>query len=59
MAYTLSDVFFRRTGIGTLGYPGDKAFNKVVETVKEYLKWDAQKTQEEINTVMQKFKLPE
>jgi glycerol-3-phosphate dehydrogenase len=59
LAYTLSDIFFRRTGIGTLGYPGDKAFNKVVETVKEYLKWDAQKTQEEINTVMQKFKLPE
>ena len=52
-------MFFRRTGIGTLGYPGDKVFNKVVETVKQYLMWDDKKTQEEINTVMQKFKLPE
>ncbi len=59
MAYTLSDIFFRRTGIGTLGYPGDEVFNKVVETAKEYLKWDDQKTQEEINIVMKNFKLPE
>lgn len=58
MAYTLSDIFFRRTGIGTLGYPGDQAFNKVVEIAKEHLNWDDQKTQEEINKVMQIFNLP-
>ena len=59
MAYTLSDIFFRRTGIGTLGYPGDETFNIVVETAKKYLKWDGQKTQEEIDKVMEIFNLPE
>jgi glycerol-3-phosphate dehydrogenase len=59
LAYTLSDIFFRRTGIGTLGYPGDNTFNKVIETVKEYLNWDDVRTQNEINKVMKKFKLPE
>ncbi|MCK5028825.1 MAG: glycerol-3-phosphate dehydrogenase/oxidase [Bacteroidales bacterium] len=59
LAFTLSDIFFRRTGIGTLGYPGDEVFNKVVETTKDYLKWDDKKTQDEIKIVMSKFKLPE
>ena len=59
MAYTLDDILFRRTGIGTLGYPGDEAFNKVVETAKQYLNWDEQRTQFEIDRVMKRFKLPE
>lgn len=59
MAYTLSDIFFRRTGIGTLGYPGDETFDLVVKTVKENLKWDNQKTREEIDKVMKIFNLPE
>lgn len=59
MAFTLEDIFFRRTGIGTLGYPGDETFNTVVEIAKEYLKWDDQRTQNEIKQVMQRFKLPE
>lgn len=59
MVYTLSDIFFRRTGIGTLGYPGDETFKKVVETAKEHLKWDDHRTKEEINNVMQIFNLPE
>ena len=59
MAYTLEDIFFRRTGIGTLGYPGDETFNKVIETAKEYFKWDDKKTQTEIDNVMNIFNLPE
>ena len=59
MAYTLSDIFFRRTGIGTLGYPGDTVFNKVVDTAKTYLKWDEQKTKGEVDEVMEIFNLPE
>ncbi|MFC2152513.1 glycerol-3-phosphate dehydrogenase/oxidase [Bacteroidota bacterium] len=58
MAYTLADILFRRTGIGTLGYPGDEIFNKVVETAKHYLKWDDQKTLEEIDNAMKIFTLP-
>jgi len=58
MAYTLSDIFFRRTGIGTLGYPGDETFNLVVKTAKENFKWDNQRTQDEIDKVMKIFNLP-
>ncbi|MBU8893293.1 MAG: glycerol-3-phosphate dehydrogenase/oxidase [Bacteroidales bacterium] len=58
MTYTLSDIFFRRTGIGTLGYPGDETFNKVVKIAKEYLNWNDIKTQEEIDNVMKIFNLP-
>lgn len=58
LAYTLSDIFFRRTGLGTLGYPGDVTFNKVVEVAREHLKWDDQKTQAEIDKVITVFNLP-
>jgi glycerol-3-phosphate dehydrogenase len=58
MAYTLSDILFRRTGIGTLGYPGDDVFSIVVETAKKYLKWDNERTQSEIEEVMKVFNLP-
>lgn len=59
LAFTLDDIFFRRTGIGTLGYPGDETFNAVVEIAKEYLNWDEEKTSFEIENVMKRFKLPE
>ncbi|MCK5776758.1 MAG: glycerol-3-phosphate dehydrogenase/oxidase [Bacteroidales bacterium] len=59
MVYTLDDVLFRRTGIGTLGYPGDRIFDLVVKKAKTLLKWDDEKTQKEINKVMAMFKLPE
>ncbi len=58
MAYKLSDVFFRRTGIGTLGYPGDENFKKVVDLCKIHFNWTKEKTQEEINEVMEKFVIP-
>jgi len=58
MAYTLSDILFRRTGIGTLGFPGGDTFNLVVNTAKEHLKWDDKRTQEEIEKVMKIFNLP-
>ncbi len=59
MAFTLEDIFFRRTGIGTLGYPGDEVFNKVVETAKKYFSWDDERTKKEIDEVMKIFNLPE
>lgn len=58
MAFTLEDIFFRRTGIGTLGYPGDKVFNKVVETAKNYFNWNDERTKQEIDEVMNIFNLP-
>ena len=59
MVYSLTDVFFRRTGIGTLGYPGDEIFNTVVAKTQELLKWGEDKTIEEVNKVMMVFKRPE
>ncbi|OFX89111.1 MAG: hypothetical protein A2W99_02065 [Bacteroidetes bacterium GWF2_33_16] len=58
MAYTLSDIFFRRTGLGTLGFPSEETFKVVVKTAKELLKWDDARTQEEIDKVMKIFNLP-
>lgn len=58
MANSLSDIFFRRTGIGTLGFPGQEVFNKVVKLTSELLNWDKQKTEQEIKIVMGIFKLP-
>jgi glycerol-3-phosphate dehydrogenase len=58
MAFTLSDIFFRRTGLGTLGFPNGETFNIVVKTAKELLKWDDARTQEEVEKVKKIFNLP-
>lgn len=58
MVFKLDDIFFRRTGIGTLGYPGDKIFNLVVKKVKEIMIWNNEKTETEIKNVMEIFKKP-
>ena len=58
LAQSLRDVLFHRTGIGTLGYPGDEVFIKVVNLVRELLNWDEKRTADEIDAVMKIFKLP-
>ena len=58
MAKSLRDVLLHRTGIGTLGYPGDEIFTKVVNLLKEELNWDETRTQTEIEAVMNIFNLP-
>lgn len=55
MVFHLSDVFFRRTGIGSLGFPGKKVFNKVVDLCQHYLNWTEEQKQAEINQVMKQF----
>jgi glycerol-3-phosphate dehydrogenase len=59
MAKSLNDILFRRTGIGTLGYPGDEIFSKVVNLAKKLLEWSDTKTQQEIDKAMMVFKLPD
>ncbi|MBP8131980.1 MAG: FAD-dependent oxidoreductase [Candidatus Hydrogenedentes bacterium] len=39
MALTLEDVLFRRTGLGTLGSPGDEAIGKVADIMSRELGW--------------------
>jgi glycerol-3-phosphate dehydrogenase len=58
MVFSLSDIFFRRTGIGTLGYPGDQVFNLVKEKSSELLNWSKEKTKQETMAVMEIFKRP-
>ena len=40
MAASLDDVLFRRTGVGTLGSPGDAAIQKVADLMGAELEWD-------------------
>lgn len=58
-ALFLSDILFRRTGIGTLGYPGDEILEKVANISKEYLKWDQSTYETQITHAKERFKLPE
>lgn len=57
MACSLTDILFRRTGIGTLGYPGDEIFFLVAQTTAETFEWDEQRLQDEIQKAMQVFNL--
>jgi len=41
MALTVEDVLFRRTGLGTLGTPGDDVIARVSDLMAQQLNWDA------------------
>ncbi len=55
MAMTLSDIVFRRTGIGTLGNPGTRVIEKVAEMAAYELGWDHERMEDEIRQTMKKF----
>lgn len=59
MALSLTDVLFRRTGIGTLGHPGKEIIEKVAKLVKTLLNWDDERYDFELKLVEKKFELPE
>jgi len=59
MARTLIDIVMRRTGIGTLGNPGDEVLQKVAAIAAKELNWDAGKVKQEIEAVNNLLKLPE
>ena len=48
MAQKLVDVIFRRTELGTAGYPGDDAAHVCADLIAEQLNWDPEKKQTEI-----------
>lgn len=58
MAVTLNDILFRRTGLGTLGHPGQEVLNKIAKLASKELNWDSQKTEQEIKFAEAKFILP-
>ncbi|MGB3298849.1 MAG: glycerol-3-phosphate dehydrogenase C-terminal domain-containing protein, partial [Phormidesmis sp.] len=56
MAQTLSDVVFRRTELGSAGYPGDQVLQLCAQTMGKALNWSPQQQQIEIEQVQQRFK---
>jgi glycerol-3-phosphate dehydrogenase len=58
MALTLNDILFRRTGIGTLGHPGDAVLSKVADSAAGALGWSAERRRAEIQKAEAAFKLP-
>lgn len=51
MCYTLEDLVFRRTGIGSLGHPGKDVLKSLSEIMGSQYKWDKARMQKEIETV--------
>jgi len=58
MAFTLNDILFRRTGIGTLGHPGKDVLKKVADTATKILGWDASRKKAEIDSAEKIFRKP-
>ena len=58
MAIKLSDIFMRRTGLGTLGHPGEKVLIKVANLVAKELKWTKEEMINEITEMEEIFKIP-
>ncbi|NIA13797.1 MAG: FAD-dependent oxidoreductase [Nitrospiraceae bacterium] len=55
MAVTVDDVLFRRTGLGTLGPPGDDVVARVAAIMAEELGWDDAARTAQIDRAMAKF----
>jgi len=58
MARTLTDIIMRRTGIGTLGNPGEGVLKKVADVAAAELGWDSEKTADEIKKASALLALP-
>jgi len=56
MAFTLNDILFRRTGIGTLGHPGKDVLKKVTDTASKILGWDTSRKKAEIDSAEKIFR---
>jgi len=57
-AKTLNDILFRRTGIGTLGNPGEGVLRLVVQTAAKELNWSAARIKEELAMARKAFVIP-
>jgi len=55
MAQCLADVVYRRTGLGTFGYPGRHALERCAELMARELAWTNSKTSAEVETVEQAY----
>jgi glycerol-3-phosphate dehydrogenase len=55
MAVTLEDMMFRRTGLGTIGYPGDEAVARCAELMGNLLDWDESEKRRQISGVQRRY----
>ena len=58
MAYTLKDILLRRTGIGTLGNPGDDVVTRVGEIAARELGWNDERLAKELDKARRSLSLP-
>jgi glycerol-3-phosphate dehydrogenase len=58
MARTLSDIVMRRTGIGTLGHPGEEMLKKVATAAAPALGWDNERIEREITQTSELLQIP-
>ncbi len=57
MAQQLADVVFRRTELGTLGYPGDRGLARCATMMARELRWGHARTDQELQQVKRLFTL--
>ena len=55
MAITLDDIMFRRTGLGTIGYPGDEAVARCAELMGNILGWNDGEKERQIAVVRRRY----
>ena len=58
MAKTLTDVLMRRTGIGTLGNPGEAVVKKIARIAAKELKWNEARVKKEIAAAKRTLAVP-
>lgn len=59
MARTLNDILFRRTGIGTLGHPGEAVLKEVACIAGKELHWSRSRIRDEIEKARRVFVVPQ
>jgi glycerol-3-phosphate dehydrogenase len=58
MALTLKDILFRRTGLGTMGDPGDAVVDAVADAAARELCWDDSRKSKEVADAKKMFEIP-
>ncbi|MEA1889642.1 MAG: FAD-dependent oxidoreductase [Pseudomonadota bacterium] len=58
MAFSLQDIVFRRTGIGSAGHPGKPILEKIANLLAEELSWSEEIKQQEIGRVEEVYGHP-
>lgn len=58
MALTLDDLLFRRTGLGTIGHPGEAAVVRCADLAGNLLGWDAAEKARQIEAVAHRYVYP-